>query len=121
MIGTSHHSCDRCPNTTPMFFTYSFLFFHGVYPLIAHVPDVGVSMPLMIFIVVLLPAPFGPMYPTMSPSSMSNDTLFRALMILYFLLKKFFRKDHFPFCFSGTLNCLQMSLNSMIFVKSTSF
>ena len=39
-------------------------------PPISTLPLVGVSMPDIIFMVVLFPAPFGPMNPTISPSSM---------------------------------------------------
>lgn len=41
-------------------------------------PSVGQRMPVSILIVVLLPAPFGPMNPTTSPGSMLNDTSWTA-------------------------------------------
>ena len=67
--GISHHNWLLCPKTTPIFFTYSLRFSQGIILTILHFPDVGVRMPLKIFIVVYLPAPFGPMQPIISPFS----------------------------------------------------
>ncbi|MNI57167.1 hypothetical protein D3C73_1122110 [compost metagenome] len=38
-----------------------------------HVPLSGTNMPLMILMVVDFPAPFGPIYPTISPGWMLNE------------------------------------------------
>lgn len=40
MTGTSHHSCERCPNTTPIFFTCSLRDFQGTRPSIRAIPAV---------------------------------------------------------------------------------
>src|SRR5690554_6949863 len=45
-----------------------------LYPQIVAVPDVGGRKPVIIRIVVDLPAPFGPRKPSTSPLSTANDT-----------------------------------------------
>ena len=46
-------------------------------------PLVGWRIPDRIFIVVVLPAPFGPMNPAISPGAIVNDTSSRAWTVLY--------------------------------------
>ena len=60
ITGTSHHSWERWPNTTPMLRAWRIRSRHGVRPSITHSPASGVSMPLITLIVDDLPAPFGP-------------------------------------------------------------
>ena len=75
--GTSHHSWERCPNTTPMSFTYSFRCFHGFIPLIWHWPLSGTRMPDIILMVLLFPAPLGPIY-VFPLTDMKGDILQRV-------------------------------------------
>ena len=84
ITGRSHHSCVRCPNTTPISRTCSMRFFHGVLPSISHFPESGTSIPEMTLTVVDFPAPFGPMYPTSSPSLIEKVTPSKAFMVRYF-------------------------------------
>ena len=115
ITGTSHQSCERCPKTTPICRTCSFRFFHGVSPLITHSPLSGVNMPLIIFIVLLLPAPFGPIYPIISPSPIENETFLSACTYVYSFLKSAFSASPNPAFRFATLNVLQMFRNSIIF------
>src|SRR5215475_829805 len=50
-------------------------------------PAVGGSMPAMQLKIVLLPEPFGPISPRISPSSTRNDTFDTAVKPLNFLVK----------------------------------
>ena len=88
MTGTSHHSCVRCPNTTPISLTWFILSFQGVLPFTRHSPLSGVRIPLRILIVELFPAPLGPIYPTISPSPMVKLTWSKALMVSYSLVNR---------------------------------
>lgn len=83
--GTSHHSWDLCPNTTPISLTCSFLSFQGILPLIVQLPLSGVNIPLNTFMVLLLPASLGPIYPTISPSSIVKEISSSALIHSYSL------------------------------------
>jgi len=48
-------------------------------PMTRAMPEVGKSKPHSIFSVVVLPAPFGPRNPTISPCSMQNETASTAM------------------------------------------
>ena len=54
------------------------------------VPVLGVIMPAIIRRRVVLPAPLGPIYPTISPFLIEKEILLVAFTSLYFLLKKVF-------------------------------
>ena len=69
----SHHNNDFCPNTTPILYVYSYRFSQGVNPRTFTFPRVGTSIPVSILMVVLFPLPFGPMYPTISPSGIVSE------------------------------------------------
>ena len=71
--GRSHHSCERCPKTTPIRRDSSARCSTGRSPHVVTRPAVGVRMPVSILIVVDLPAPFAPMYPTASPRPSVNE------------------------------------------------
>ena len=71
------------PNMTPMFLTTSFLCFVMSLPPINTLPFVGVRIPDIILIVVLFPAPLGPMNPTISPAPMSKDRSLTAWIVSY--------------------------------------
>ena len=86
ITGISHHNWLFCPNTTPIFLEISFRLSCGHLPKIFISPILGAIMPVNSFIVVDLPAPFGPIYPTISPCFISNDTSLIALII--FLLQE---------------------------------
>src|SRR5262245_18453195 len=73
MTGRSHQSCVRCPKTTPIRRTCSMRSRHGTRPMTSQLPASGTRMPASSFTVVDLPAPFGPMYPTISPRSMARS------------------------------------------------
>ena len=55
-------------------------------PSISAVPSVGARQPVIIFIMVDLPAPFGPIKPTISPSSSVNEKLSSAVIFPYFFV-----------------------------------
>jgi hypothetical protein len=59
--GRSHHSCDRWPKTTPIRRASSRRCLTGSSPQVRTRPALGVRMPVIILIVVDLPAPFAPM------------------------------------------------------------
>ncbi len=61
ITGTSHHSWLRWPKTTPSRATWRFRSVQGVRPSTVQAPLSGRRMPLRILMVVLLPAPLGPM------------------------------------------------------------
>src|SRR5690625_6335287 len=48
--------------------------FHGTTPSTSTCPELGTSTPVSILMVVDLPAPLGPRYPTISPSSIRSET-----------------------------------------------
>ena len=52
-------------------------------PKISTWPDSGVSRPEIIEMVVVLPAPFGPSKPKISPAATSNETPSTALVLPY--------------------------------------
>ena len=60
ITGVSHHSWLRWPNTTPMDATCRTRSLQGTRPMTDTRPESGVSMPLIILMVVDLPAPLGP-------------------------------------------------------------
>ena len=74
ITGTSHQSWLRCPKTTPMSRAWRIRSFQGTRPSTAQEPLSGVSTPQRTLMVVLFPAPLGPMYPTISPSPMLNES-----------------------------------------------
>ena len=76
-------------------------------------PESGTRIPDSTLIVVDLPAPFGPMYPTISPFLIEKEILLIAFISLYFLLKKVFKVPNFPFSLIGTLKVLLICLTSM--------
>ena len=96
ITGTSHQSWERWPNTTPIFRTCSLRDFQGTRPSIRHSPLSGVKIPLMILMVLLLPAPLGPMYPTISPAPTENDTSRRASTSVYAREKQGFDRAFIP-------------------------
>jgi hypothetical protein len=57
----SHQSCVRWPNTAPIVRVYAERSRAGMKPFTRTSPEVGVRMPVSIFTVVDLPAPFAPM------------------------------------------------------------
>ena len=61
ITGTSHHSWERWPNTTPMWATCRLRSCQGTRPSTRQTPESGVSMPLSILMVEDFPAPLGPM------------------------------------------------------------
>ena len=69
-----------------MFFTYLTLSLKGLKPAIVISPLSGFNIPQSIFMVVDLPAPLGPMYPTISPFFISKEISSTACTSLYFLL-----------------------------------
>ena len=79
----SHHSCERCPKTAPMLRTCASRFLTGTRPSITMLPDVGYNTPQSILMVVDLPAPLAPMYPTISPFSISKEISLTAFSVLY--------------------------------------
>ena len=54
-----------------------------ILPVFSIVPEAGVSVPLMAFIIVDLPAPFLPMTPSISPLSRLKDTFLSAQNSLF--------------------------------------
>ena len=84
MIGTSHQSTDRLPKTMPVFLLIFCRFFVGSSPPTSTFPEVGVSTPDSILMVVDLPQPLGPTYPTASPFSMPKLMSLTARRISYF-------------------------------------
>ena len=74
ITGRSHQSCVRWPKTTPSRAVCAIRSRRGSSPPTRARPPDGSSTPVSILIVVDLPAPFGPMKPTNSPSSIRNDT-----------------------------------------------
>ena len=80
-----------------MFLTYFFLSFQGTFLSMIASPASGTSIPERILIVVDLPAPLGPIYPTISPFLIENDISLTASIYLYFLLKNDFKAPNFPF------------------------
>ncbi len=59
--GRSHHSCERCPKTTPTRRARRRRSSTGRSPQVRTVPEVGTRMPVSILMVVDLPAPLAPM------------------------------------------------------------
>ena len=82
-VGRSHHNCVRCPNTTPIRRTCSTRCRYGTRPSTTTRPLLGTRMPVSIFIVVDLPAPLGPIYPTISPSFTRNETSSTATTVCF--------------------------------------
>src|SRR5256885_4563161 len=76
--GRSHQSWVRWPNTTPMRATWASRCRQGTRPITSQRPPLGTRMPASTLMVVDLPAPLGPMYPTSSPRSMEKETPSRA-------------------------------------------
>src|SRR3954471_20636402 len=74
ITGRSHQSWLRCPNTTPISRAFTVRYRCGTRPSTETAPPDGTSIPVSILIIVDLPAPFGPRYPTASPASIENDT-----------------------------------------------
>jgi hypothetical protein len=70
----SHKSWGFWPNTTPMSSASFFLSRQGSRPSVCAVPELGTRIPVSIFSVVDLPAPFSPMNPTLSPRSIVNES-----------------------------------------------
>src|SRR3954470_9558562 len=71
--GISQRICGFCPNTTPMFCASRRRSRQGTTPSVSTRPALGTRMPVSIFTVVDLPAPFSPMSPTLSPRSTRNE------------------------------------------------
>lgn len=72
------------------------IFFIGVNPQIFISPDVGYKIPVSIFIVVDLPAPFGPINATVSPPFTLKDILLAGFTYLFkYNISK--AKTHFSF------------------------
>ena len=59
--GRSHHSAERCPNTTPILRASTLRSGTGRSPQVRTLPEVGVRMPETILMVVDFPEPFAPM------------------------------------------------------------
>ena len=78
------------------------------------VPDVGVRMPHIILIVVDLPAPFAPIYPTISPSGTVKLIPSTARISSYFLENSVFTIPERPFPRIGFLNTFVKSLTSIM-------
>src|SRR6185436_5382661 len=57
--------------------------FFKSWPLIVIAPDVGLSSPAIMRMVVVLPAPFGPRKPWISPGATSSDTPSTAVKLPY--------------------------------------
>ena len=60
-VGRSHHSCDRCPKTTPISRASRRRSATGRSLQVRTSPEVGTRMPQSILIVVDFPAPLAPM------------------------------------------------------------
>ena len=78
--------------------------FQGTIPSASMCPDVGTRMPVSILMVVDFPAPFGPRYPTISPSSMRREMSSTARVVIFCVLKKDRRPDILPSTRRGLLN-----------------
>src|SRR5262245_25366637 len=86
---------------------------HGRWPSTRASPDVGWMMPASIFTSVVLPAPFAPTTPTISPSSTRNETSFTAVLVIDSRTKSDLREAFSPGSFSWTVNVLE-SLSTSI-------
>src|SRR5205085_11900137 len=73
MRGKSHQSCERWPKTTPMCLASSRRCRSGFSSATLISPLLGTRIPVNILIVVLLPAPFGPTRPIISPRSTESE------------------------------------------------
>src|SRR6185312_15634167 len=81
----------------------------GSSPATRQTPDVGVRIPVSILIVVDLPAPFGPRYPTSSPGSISKFTPFTARVVSRLVLNRARNLGNRPGSTAGRLNSLTRS------------
>src|SRR3972149_6457565 len=73
--------------TTPMAFLTAFCAFAASKPITFALPLVGLIRVLSILISVVLPAPFGPRRPKVSPSAILNETSLSAARLPYFLTR----------------------------------
>ena len=86
-------------------------------PFTSTFPLVGVKIPVIIFIVVDFPAPFEPIYPTTSPSSISKFILSTALVTVYSVENKDFIAPLNPGYFLFVLNSL-VKLHTLIKIST---
>ena len=71
--GKSQISCCFCPMTRVIFWRKALSRRKGICPATLIRPDEGWIKPVSIFRVVVLPAPFGPKKPTISPEAIAKD------------------------------------------------
>lgn len=91
-----YHNLDVCPKTAHILYTSFDLFFPGSIPITDMFHPVRVKIPVIIFMVVDLPAPFGQMKAIFSHFFTSKVILSTAFISLYVGLKRLFSllKNH---------------------------
>ena len=118
MTGTSHHSWLRWPNTTPSRATCRFRSSQGTRPSTVQVPQSGRRMPLRILMVVLFPAPLGPMKASISPASTEKEMPSTACTSLILGRRIARRLPLMPFSFCLTRKALVRFSDSITFMSS---